>query len=59
MTNKKRIMKSIRSLKKIRREHLNKIEKEKKGDHNEDVIGYWEGEVKTFDNEIKKKQQKL
>lgn len=56
---KKRLKKGIESLEKRRKEHLQKIEEEKKKEKNINyaLITYWEKEVKTFASEQKKKEK--
>jgi len=59
MTSKKKIIKSIRSLEKRKKEH--EIERRKEISKNKDnpVINYWEEEIKRFDKKIKEKKEKL
>ena len=61
MTNrKKRLKKSINSLEKVRKEHVNKIELEKEKNHpNDALINYWEKEIKGLILEEKKKVKLL
>lgn len=59
MKNKRRIIKSIRSLEKRKREHLSKIKKGKRENLDEGLMNYWEKETIVFNNEIKKEKQKL
>jgi len=59
MTNKKRIIKGIRSLQKIKEEHEIKRRKEKARDKDNPVIGYWEKEIEEINKKIKQKKERL
>lgn len=57
--NKKKLLKSIRSLEKKEKEHLEKIREEKIKNPENPVLGYWDKELKHFAKEIKKNKEKL
>ncbi len=59
MTNKKRILKGIKSLEIEKRKHEIKIKEEMTKNKENPVIDYWEKELRAFDTQIKEKKKKL
>ena len=59
MKSKKKIKKSIESLKKQRDLHKEKITELEKKDRENPLIDYWEKEIEKFDREIEKEEEKL
>jgi len=59
MKSKRKVKKSIESLKKQRDLHKEKISKMKDEDKGNPVIAYWEKEVERFEKDIDEEEGKL